>query len=206
VVAEQGVVSDRVVTVPNAISIVRLAMVPVFAWLIATGHDGWALLVLAVSGASDWLDGVLARRLDQVSRLGQVLDPAADRLFILVTLLGLASRGVVPWWLVGVLLARELMLLGMLMVLARHGYGPLQVHLAGKAGTFALLYAFPLLLLARWGGITGDLASVFGWAFAWWGIALYWFAGLLYVRQAAVLLGGQDRRTDEPEESRPVVA
>jgi cardiolipin synthase len=183
VVAEQGVVSDRVVTVPNAISIVRLAMVPVFAWLIATGHDGWALLVLAGSGASDWLDGVL-----------------------LVTLLGLANRGIVPWWLVGVLLARELMLLGMLMVLARHGYGPLQVHLAGKAGTFALLYAFPLLLLARWGGITGDLASVFGWAFAWWGIALYWFAGLLYVRQAAVLLGGQDRRTDEPEESRPVVA
>lgn len=205
-VAEQGVVSDRVVTVPNAISIVRLGFVPVFAVLIAGGHDGWALLVLAASGASDWLDGVLARRLNQVSRLGQVLDPAADRLFILVTLLGLAGRGVVPWWLVGVLLARELMLLGMLMVLARHGYGPLQVHLAGKAGTFALLYAFPLLLLARWGGVTGDLASVVGWACAWWGIALYWFAGLLYVRQAAALIGGQGRRTDEPEESRPVVA
>lgn len=187
--AEQGVVSDRVWTVPNAISVVRLLMVPVFAVLIARGDDGWALVVLAVSGASDWLDGVLARRLQQVSRLGQVLDPAADRLFILVTLLGLAGRGVVPWWLVGVLLARELMLLGMLVVLARHGYGPLQVHLAGKAGTFALLYAFPLLLLARWGGVTGDLASVVGWACAWWGVALYWFAGALYVRQAWTLLG-----------------
>ncbi len=180
----QPEISDRVWTIPNVISFIRLLMVPVFAVLIFQGHDGWALVVLAGSGASDWLDGVLARRLGQVSRLGQVLDPAADRLFILVTLLGLAMRGVVPWWLVGVLLARELMLLVMLLLLARRGYGPLQVHLAGKAGTFALLYAFPLLLLAHWGGVVGDLASVFGWAFAWWGIVLYWFAGLLYVRQA----------------------
>ncbi|WP_233571496.1 CDP-alcohol phosphatidyltransferase family protein [Cellulomonas triticagri] len=203
-VAERDVVSDRVWTVPNVISFVRLLMVPVFAVLIAQGHDGWALLVLAGSGASDWLDGVLARRLGQVSRLGQVLDPAADRLFILVTLLGLAARDVVPWWLVVVLLAREAMLLVMLMALARHGYGPLHVHLAGKAGTFALLYAFPLLLLAHWGGLVGDLASVLGWAFAWWGVALYWFAGMLYVRQAWVLLARQgDTDTGEP---RPVAA
>ncbi|RMI13777.1 CDP-alcohol phosphatidyltransferase family protein [Cellulomonas triticagri] len=202
--AERDVVSDRVWTVPNVISFVRLLMVPVFAVLIAQGHDGWALLVLAGSGASDWLDGVLARRLGQVSRLGQVLDPAADRLFILVTLLGLAARDVVPWWLVVVLLAREAMLLVMLMALARHGYGPLHVHLAGKAGTFALLYAFPLLLLAHWGGLVGDLASVLGWAFAWWGVALYWFAGMLYVRQAWVLLARQgDTDTGEP---RPVAA
>lgn len=187
--AERDVVTDRVVTVPNVISLVRLLMVPVFAVLIAQGHDGWAILVLAVSGASDWLDGVLARRLHQVSRLGQVLDPAADRLFIFVTLLGLAARGVVPWWLVVVLVSREVMLLVMLVVLARHGYGPLQVHLAGKAGTFALLYAFPLLLLAHWGGIVGDAASVLGWACAWWGVALYWFAGVLYVRQSWALLG-----------------
>jgi cardiolipin synthase len=203
-VAERDVVSDRVITVPNVISLVRLLMVPVFAVLIAQGEDGLALLVLAVSGASDWLDGVLARRLGQVSRLGQVLDPAADRLFILVTLLGLAARGVVPWWLVAVLLAREVMLLVMLMVLARHGYGPLHVHMAGKAGTFALLYAFPLLLLAHWGGISGDLASVFGWAFAWWGVALYWFAGVLYVRQAWLLLAR--RPGAEAGEPRTVVA
>ena len=163
--AERDVVSDRVLTVPNVISLVRLLMVPVFAVLIAQGHDGWAIVVLAVSGASDWLDGVLARRLHQVSRLGQVLDPAADRLFIFVTLLGLAARGVVPWWLVVVLVSREVMLLVMLVVLARHGYGPLQVHLAGKAGTFALLYAFPLLLLGDSTGTVADLANVFGWAF-----------------------------------------
>lgn len=186
---EQGAVSDRVLTVPNAISMARLLLVPVFAVLIASGHDGWAFVVLAVSGFSDWLDGVLARRLGQVSRLGQVLDPAADRLFILVALLGLAWRGAVPWWVVGVLLARDVLLLGLLWVLARRGYGPLPVHLAGKAGTFALLYAFPLLLLAEWAGWVGATAFVLGWAFAVWGIVLYWFAGALYLWQARQLLG-----------------
>lgn len=190
--AERDGVSERVLTVPNVISLLRLAMVPVFAVLIWRGHDGWALAVLALSGASDWLDGVLARRLGQVTKLGQVLDPAADRLFILVTLLGLAARGVVPWWLVAILLAREAMLLVMLLALARRGYGPLQVHLAGKAGTFALLYAFPLLLLANWGGGLGAVASVLGWACAWWGVALYWFAGALYVRQAWGLVARGD--------------
>lgn len=191
---EQGAVSDRVLTVPNVISLVRLVLVPVFAVLIAVGNDGWALVVLAVSGASDWLDGVLARRLGQVSKLGQMLDPAADRLFILVTLLGLAWRDLVPWWLVAVLVARDVVLLGLFAVVARHGYGPLPVHLAGKAGTFALLYAFPLLLLAEWRAPIGTVSYVLGWAFAWWGIALYWFAGLLYVVQARRLLASDGHR------------
>lgn len=190
---EQGAVSDRVLTVPNVISLVRLVLVPVFAVLIAVGNDGWALVVLAVSGASDWLDGVLARRLGQVSKLGQMLDPAADRLFILVTLLGLAWRDLVPWWLVAVLVARDVLLLGLFAVVARHGYGPLPVHLAGKAGTFALLYAFPLLLLAEWRAPIGTVSYVLGWAFAWWGLALYWFAGLLYVVQARRLLAVDER-------------
>jgi cardiolipin synthase (CMP-forming) len=192
-VTEQGAVSDRVLTVPNVISLVRLVLVPVFAVLIAVGNDGWALVVLAVSGASDWLDGVLARRLGQVSKLGQMLDPAADRLFILVTLLGLAWRDLVPWWLVAVLVARDVVLLGLFAVVARHGYGPLPVHLAGKAGTFALLYAFPLLLLAEWRAPIGTVSYVLGWAFAWWGLALYWFAGLLYVVQARRLLAVDER-------------
>ena len=177
-------------TVPNAISLVRLILVPVFAVLILSGDDGGALLVLAISGASDWLDGVLARRLGQVSRLGQMLDPAADRLFILVTLLGLAWRGSVPWWVVVVLVLRDVLLLALLVVLARRGHGPLPVHLAGKAGTFALLYAFPLLLLAEWHAPVGMAAFALGWAFTWWGIALYWFAGGLYVVQARRLLVG----------------
>lgn len=118
----QPPVSTRILTVPNAISFVRLLLVPVFAVLIATGQDGWAVLVLGVSGASDWLDGVLARRLGQVTRLGQLLDPAADRLFIAVTLVGLVWRGVVPLWLLVVILAREVVLGVMLIVLGRAGF------------------------------------------------------------------------------------
>jgi cardiolipin synthase len=187
-VTSNDVVSTRVLTVPNLISLVRLLMVPVFALLIVRGQDGWAVAVLAVSGASDWLDGVLARRLGQVSRLGQLLDPAADRLFIVVTLVALAWSGVVPWWLLGVLVLRDVVLAVMLVVLARAGYAPLQVHLAGKAGTFALLYAFPLLLLGSGDGVVPTLANVFGWAFAVWGIGLYWWAGLLYVWQVRTLM------------------
>lgn len=181
--------TDRVWTVPNAISLARLLLVPVFAWLIAAGHDLAALGVLALAGFSDWLDGVLARRLGQSSRLGALLDPAADRLYIFVTLVMLAWREIVPWWLVVVLVGRDVLLGALLPALARRGYGPLPVHFAGKAGTFALLYALPLLLLARWDGVVGDLAHAAGWAFTWWGIALYWLAAILYLRQAAHLLG-----------------
>lgn len=181
-------VSTRVLTVPNLISFARLLLVPVFAVLLVRRQDLWAFAVLAVSGASDWLDGVLARRLGQVSRLGQLLDPAADRLFILVTIVALAWRGVVPWWLVVALVARDVVLALMLLVLARAGEPPLPVHLAGKAGTFALLYAFPLLLLATWQGALGTVATVLGWAFALWGVGLYWFSGVLYLEQARRVL------------------
>lgn len=181
-------VSTRVLTVPNLISFARLLLVPVFAVLLVRRQDLWAFAVLAVSGASDWLDGVLARRLGQVSRLGQLLDPAADRLFILVTIAALAWRGVVPWWLVVALVARDVVLALMLLVLARAGEPPLPVHLAGKAGTFALLYAFPLLLLATWQGALGTVATVLGWAFALWGVGLYWFSGVLYLEQARRVL------------------
>ncbi|UZN05335.1 CDP-alcohol phosphatidyltransferase family protein [Cellulomonas sp. S1-8] len=170
------------------ISLARLLLVPVFAWLVFQGHDAWALTVLLVSGASDWLDGVLARRMHQVTRLGQMLDPAADRLFILVTLIGLAWRDVVPVWLLVVLVARDVVLAVMLFALARSGYPPLRVHLAGKAGTFAIMYAFPLLLLSEWPAPVGVVAGVLGWACALWGLALYWFAGALYLAQATSVL------------------
>jgi cardiolipin synthase len=171
-------------TVPNLISVARLVLVPVFAVLALREQDAWALAVLVVAGASDWLDGRLARALQQQSRLGELLDPAADRLFILVSLLVLASRDVVPWWLVGVIVGRDVLLTVVLAVLMARRIGPLPVHFVGKAGTFALLYALPLLLLARWPGWLGAAADVTGWAMAVWGIALYWLAGAVYVRQA----------------------
>jgi cardiolipin synthase len=181
-------VSTRVLTVPNLISMLRLALVPVFAVLIITSHDVAALLVLAFSGFTDWLDGAVARRLDQVSKLGQVLDPAADRLFILVTLVALAWRDVVPLWLLVVILSRDVLMACLLPTLTRLGYGPLPVNFLGKAATFALLYAFPLLLLAESSGTLGAVAHAAGWAFAWWGVGLYWASGALYVVQARELV------------------
>ena len=174
----------RILTVPNAISVARLAGVPVFLWLVLGPQaDGWAVALLIVAGLSDWLDGVIARAWNQQSRLGQVLDPAADRLYIAATLIGLAIRGIIPWWLVALLVARELVLGAALLVLRRHGYGPLQVSLVGKTATLCLLYAFPLLFLGSHTGTAALVARVVGWAFAIWGTALYWWAAVLYLEQ-----------------------
>jgi cardiolipin synthase len=181
---------DRLVTVPNLLSLFRLLMVPVFFWLILREADGWALAVLMVSGVTDYLDGALARRWHQESRLGQLLDPAADRLYIVATLVGLAVRDVVPWWLVIVIVGRDALLALTLPVLARHGYGPLQVHFLGKAATLNLLYAFPLLLWAQMGGPLGEVVRPLGWAFAWWGVGLYWWAAWLYVREVWSVVTG----------------
>jgi cardiolipin synthase (CMP-forming) len=194
-VAAQAEVSDRVLTVPNLLSLSRLMLVPVFAWLIVRHHDGWALAVLAVSGISDYLDGALARRWGQISRVGQLLDPFADRLYILSTVLGLAWRGIVPWWLVGALLARDAVVACTIPLLARYGYGPLPVHFLGKAATFALLYAFPLLLLAQGRNVFAEVARPIAWAFAWWGVSLYWWAAVLYLRQARQVIA--QARTEE---------
>ena len=180
----------RILTVPNAISVARLAGVPVFLWLVLGPHaDGWAVGLLIAAGLSDWLDGVIARAWDQQSRLGQVLDPAADRLYIAATLIGLAIRAIIPWWLVALLAARELLLAVALLVLRRYGYGPLQVSLVGKAATLCLLYAFPLLFLGAHDGTPALVARVIGWAFAIWGTALYWWAAWLYLVQARRLIG-----------------
>lgn len=182
-------VSDRILTVPNLLSLARILGVPLFLWLVlGPERDGLALIVLMVSGLTDYLDGWLARRWNQTSRLGQLLDPAADRLYILATLIGLTIRDIVPLWLVLFLVARDVMLTLCIPALRRHGYGPaLPVHYLGKAATFNLLYAFPFLLLGDGsGGQLTDiqmLANVFGWAFVIWGTALYWWAGIRYVVQ-----------------------
>ncbi|WP_129838189.1 CDP-alcohol phosphatidyltransferase family protein [Streptomyces sp. RFCAC02] len=193
-VQETRIQTDRVLTIPNILSMARLVGVPVFLWLVLSpvfdgpDLDGWALLVLAASGVSDYLDGKLARRWNQISALGRVLDPAADRLYILSTLVGLTWRDILPLWLTGLLLARELTLLVMVWRLDRHGYAPPQVNFLGKAATFNLMYAFPLLLLSDGSGWVASLAAIFGWAFAGWGTGLYWWAGILYVVQVRRLL------------------
>lgn len=186
--------AGRILTVPNMISMARLAGVPVFLWLVLGPHaDWWAVGLLIAAGLSDWLDGKLARAWNQQSRLGQVLDPAADRLYIAATLIALAVRAIIPWWLVAVLVARELVLGAALLVLRRHSYGPLQVSFVGKVATLCLLYAFPLLFLGSHAGAAALTARVTGWAFAIWGTALYWWAAALYLTQARQVIAASSR-------------
>ena len=179
--------ADRILTVPNVLSFARLLGVPVYLWLVLGPQaDVAAFILLVVAGASDWVDGYLARRLNQQSRLGVLLDPLADRLYIAATILGLALRGIIPWWLVAVLVARELLLLTLVPTLRRAGRLALPVTYVGKSGTFALLWGFPLLLLGSLPTF-GVAAAAFGWAFALWGTYLYWWAGLRYAQQAFAL-------------------
>jgi cardiolipin synthase len=185
----------KVWTLPNLLSMLRLLGVPLFLWLVLGPEaDGWALVVLAVSGFTDWLDGYLARRLDQRSTLGEILDPVADRLYILAVVVGLALREIIPWWLAVVLPLRDALLWLLVPFLRTRGYSSLPVHFLGKAATANLLYAFPLLLLGDGEGTVAELAQVFGWAFAFWGIGLYWWAGILYAWQVRKLLATTERR------------
>jgi cardiolipin synthase len=174
----------RILTIPNLISVLRLAGVPLVLWLLlGPQEDGWAIVVLAVGGISDWADGKLARVMGQYSRLGALLDPAADRLYILAALLALGLRDIVPWWAVGLLIARDLVLGATLPLLRRRGYGPYPVTYLGKGATFLLLYAFPLLLLGQTDTWAGPIALPIGLGFAAWGTALYVYTGLLYLAQ-----------------------
>lgn len=172
-------------TIPNALSFLRLLGVPVFFYLIVVPHrDGLALIILVVSAFTDWLDGYLARRLQQFSRLGELLDPLADRLYTLAALLALYFRGLVPLAVVVLLLSRDVVMSLVLMRLKRHGITGVPVHFVGKAATMNLLYALPLILLGTFSGTVGHVANVVGWAFLLWGIAMYWYAAFLYVQQA----------------------
>lgn len=176
------------VTIPNFLSVIRLVLVPVFLVLVIDGQDILALVVLVFSSLTDFLDGQLARKLNQVTRLGALLDPAADRLFIFATLIGLSIRDIVPWWLVAAIIARDVMLLVLGIVLANHGFGPIPVHHLGKLATACLFYAMPLVMAAQAFPSIAWLAEPLGWAFALWGAFLYWWAGVLYIRQAVRII------------------
>lgn len=189
--AEQAPTSgDRVFTIPNLLSLLRLLGVPLFLYLVLGPEaDGWALAVLAFAGISDYLDGQIARRFpSQGSRIGQVLDPAADRLYIIAVTVGLVLREIIPLWLAVLLVARDLVLVAAYPIIKRLGYTTLPVHFLGKAATMCLMYGFPLLLLGEGGSDLARLATVLGWAFTVWGTQLYWWAGLLYLLQIRQLV------------------
>ncbi|MBN3458641.1 CDP-alcohol phosphatidyltransferase family protein [Mycobacterium sp. DSM 3803] len=182
--------SDRVVTVPNALSVLRLVLVPVFLWLLFGAHaNGWAVAVLMFSGFSDWADGKIARLVaNQSSRLGALLDPLVDRIYMVTVPVALAFAGVVPWWLVVTLLGRDAVLAATLPLVRGRGLAALPVTYLGKAATFALMSGFPLVLLGQWDALWSRVILACGWAFLIWGLALYLWSGVLYLIQVVLVM------------------
>ena len=180
---------DRVLTVPNALSVVRLLLVPVFLWLLFTDANAWAVGVLMFSGFSDWADGKIARLVaNQSSRLGELLDPLVDRIYMITVPLALAVHGTVPWWFVIALLARDVVLATTLPLLRSRGLAALPVTYLGKAATFALMSGFPLVLLGQWDALWSRVVLACGWGFLVWGLALYVWSGVLYLMQVALVM------------------
>ena len=186
---------DRVLTIPNALSVVRLILVPVFIYLLLVDSNAWAVAVLMFSGFSDWADGKIARLFDnQSSRLGALLDPAVDRIYMIVIPVAMAVDGIVPWWLVGTLIGRDVVLALTLPILRSRGLTALTVTYIGKAATFALMSGFPLVLLGQWDALWSRVILAIGWAFLGWGMAMYLWSGVLYLLQTAMVVRQMPRR------------
>ncbi|MGI9824846.1 CDP-alcohol phosphatidyltransferase family protein [Agromyces sp. Marseille-Q5079] len=180
-----GAVGTEIWTIPNLISMLRLVLVPFFLWAVIAGSYVVALVILVVASLTDLLDGYLARRLGQITRLGQLLDPAADRLYIFAALVGLAANSLVPWWIVIVIVSRDVFLLVLGVVLANHGFGPLPVHQLGKVATFALFFGLPVIMLGLAFPAVQPVSAPIGWAVTIWGAFLYWWAGSIYAIETA---------------------
>lgn len=182
---------NRVLTVPNLISFLRICSIPYLAWLITKNHMILALVVLAISAFSDCIDGYIARRWNQVSKLGQILDPIADRLLIIFSTVALAIAAIIPWWALALVVLRDVIMAALVVLLAQHDYGPLPVNFVGKAGTALIMLAIVSLMIV-YAVSTEAMFVLYAAAIACgiWGIVLYWYAGLLYYRQAYVLLSG----------------
>jgi len=194
-----GEVRDRVLTVPNALSVLRLLLVPVFLYLLFGIHaNAWAVAVLMFSGFSDWADGKIARLVPNQSwRLGELLDPAVDRIYMVTVPLALAFHGSVPWWIVLTLIGRDAVLAATLPILRTRGLTALPVTYIGKAATFALMSGFPLILLGQWDALWSRVILCCGWAFLIWGLAMYLWSGVLYLIQVTLVVRRMPKRRAE---------
>jgi cardiolipin synthase len=178
---------SEVLTIPNGLTFIRAFGVPIFLWLLVGENlRGWAYLVLAIGAWTDYFDGKVARWLHQESKLGAAMDPTIDRLYIVATIIGLAIKSYIPWWMVAVLVGRDLWMAVMLIIYRRKSGSVFTVTFLGKSATFNLLYAFPFLLLSGH-SFWGQVAHIAGWSFAIWGIGLYLLTAFDYSRLALTL-------------------
>jgi len=198
---------DRVLTIPNVLSVIRLVLVPVFLYLLLCTHAyGWAVAILMFSGFSDWADGKIARMVaNQSSRLGALLDPLVDRIYMLAVPLGLGFSGVVPWWVVATLIGRDAVLAATLPVVRSRGLTALPVTYMGKAATFALMSGFPLVLLGQGDATWSRVVGACGWGFVIWGMGMYLWSAVLYLLQVRLVVrtmpkvSAAGRRTDSSD-------
>ena len=177
------ILSSRLMfTVPNLLTGLRALGIPIFLWLILSAEAyPAAVVVLVIAGATDYFDGKLARALNQESRFGELMDPAVDRLYIAAVLIAMYVTEVIPLWVLSLIVLRDIALALLLLAMKRKGIPPFKVTYLGKAATFNILYALPLLLLTV--SAEGNLAQaafILGWAFAGWGIGLYLWTGVGY--------------------------
>lgn len=184
---QPAVEHERVLTLPNAITAVRLLALPGFVWLVL-GAEAFALglVVLVVVAMTDWVDGYLARRLDQATKLGRVLDPVVDRILIVTAALTLLAAGLVPAWLVVLIVVRDVVVVGGA-VLYFGGVPPLKVTRIGKTATASLLVALPAFLLGETGMPGQGAVLLVAWLAAGTGLVAYYVAGAQYARQLHVL-------------------
>jgi cardiolipin synthase len=195
---------DRIATVPNAITLVRLACIPVFLWLLfGANRQTAAAVLLGVLGATDWIDGFVARRFHQVSTFGKVLDPVADRVLVVTAVLAITIHGAVPVWFGAATLAREVVVSGAVLLLASLGAARIDVLWVGKAGTFALMFSYPAFLLSHGSAPWQDPVNVVAWVTGVIGLVLAWIAAGSYVPVARkALADGRRARAGRAIEGR----
>jgi cardiolipin synthase len=192
----RGPARERVATIPNALSLVRLASVPVFVALFVTGHEEAGVIVYAAAAWTDFFDGYIARRTGSVTELGKILDPLADRVFIVALAIALVARDTLPLWLAAVVIARDLAVVSLFPILDRRGMVRIPVSFTGKSATASLLFGLTWLAWSRTSFPLNDIGDEVGMIFTLIGAALYWVAGGLYAREAIRRLATAGRETN----------
>jgi cardiolipin synthase (CMP-forming) len=176
---------DRIFTVPNVITLVRLLCIPLFVWLLFGAHrQTAAAILLALLGATDWVDGFVARRYGQVSTFGKVLDPTADRILVGTAVISIMIYGAVPLWFGIATIVREILVSAMVLLLAAMGAARIDVLWVGKAGTFGLMFAYPAFLLGDGTASWQEPIRVIAWVTGLVGLALAWWAAGSYIAPA----------------------